>query len=101
MLQRTALGSANDIVPRHDRGTAGGWHQRGQHADQRTLARAVRPEEAEDLAALYGESYIVDGQDRAKPLGDPFHIDRGAVIHGDPIINGDLIGGPALLFHDG
>ena len=83
------VGVANDIVPGHDRRAAGGRHQRRQHADERALARAVRSEQAEDLAALDREADVIHRQQRAKALADAFDLDR------------DAVWGLALRFHDG
>ena len=41
-----------------------------QAADERGLAGAVGAEQAEDLAGRNGEGHVVDGGQRAKPLGE-------------------------------
>src|SRR4029079_9381305 len=54
-------GSA-DHVDAADVRAARRWdHARRQHADRRRLARAVRAEHSEDLAAPHGEIEIIDG----------------------------------------
>ena len=58
--------------------------QGGEHADQRGLAGAVRAEDAEDFAALYGEGDIGDRVDDlrfAAPEEGPLHEDLGDVLH--------------------
>ena len=47
---RTCVGVRDDVEAVDARRARRGRHQRGQHADERGLARAVRPEQAEDLA---------------------------------------------------
>src|ERR1039458_96261 len=83
------VGVVNDIVSGHDGRAAGGRHQCGQHADERALARAVRSEQAEDLAARNHEADVIDRQQRAKALADAVDL------------NGDTVLGLALRFHDG
>ena len=64
--------------------------QAGQHLHRRRLAAAVRPEEAEDLAALDGEVDAVDGGKIAEPAGqvarddDRFAVDGGARGNDEP-----------------
>ena len=60
------------VDPRRARG---GHEQRGQHADQRRLAGAVRPEQPENLPVLDLESDAVDGREFAKAFGDFFDLD--------------------------
>src|SRR5271167_3647082 len=75
------VGIADYVVSGHYGGAAGGRNQRSEHADQRALARAVWSQQAEDLAALYGEADVIDGQQRAKTLADAFDINGDAVVH--------------------
>ena len=42
----------------------------GQHVDQRGLAGAVRPDQAEDFAALQGDADLIDGDEAAEPDAD-------------------------------
>src|SRR6185437_11187766 len=54
--------------------------QSGQHLHRRRLAGAVRPDKAEDLAALDGEADMVDCGEIAKAAGKaPRDDDRRAV----------------------
>src|SRR5262249_35908016 len=47
------------------------------HSDRRGLPGAVRPEEAEDLAALDRERQPVDADHRAEVLREAVELDRG------------------------
>ena len=54
-----------------DLDTAGGRHQiTSQHAEDRALARAVGPEQADDLAPFDGKGDVGDGAARPVPFGD-------------------------------
>ena len=48
------------IVAGDDRFAAGDRNQRGHHADQRALACAVRPQQAEDFAVGHREAHVLD-----------------------------------------
>jgi hypothetical protein len=60
--QPTACGDrvGSDVDPRDAGATRRRQHPRGEHPDGRGLARAVGPQQAEDLAALDGEGDAVD-----------------------------------------
>src|SRR5262249_58853185 len=59
-----------------DHGVAGGRTQEaGQHLDRRALARAVRPEEAEEPPARDTEGEMVDGGGLAEDLGQALDHD--------------------------
>ena len=81
-LQRDAdasphLGRVALHVEAVDVGAAGGGaQQRGEHADRRGLAGAVRPEEAEHLPALDGEVDAVDGAHRGVVPHEALGADR-------------------------
>ena len=53
----------DDVVAEHARAPRRGDEQRDQHLDRRRLARAVRAEEAEELALLDLEADALDGFD--------------------------------------
>ncbi len=72
---RTSFGGADDVEAVDARRARGGRHQRRQHADERGLARAVRPEQAEHFAVLDGEAQRVHGAKIAEALGQIFHFD--------------------------
>jgi len=57
-------------VAEHRHLAAGGVEQAGEHLQRRRLARAVRAEEADDLARLDLERDAVDGADIAPPPPD-------------------------------
>jgi hypothetical protein len=80
MLAAHGVGVANDVVPGHDGRAAGGRHQRGEHADECAFARAVRPEQAEDLAGVHREAHVIDGQQRGETLADASHVDSYTVL---------------------
>ena len=50
--------------------------QRGQHSHRRRLARAVLPQEAEDLPAPHAQVDPVDGVNFAEVFGQPIGADR-------------------------
>ena len=50
-----------ELAPGHPGGAAAGWQQRRQHPQRGRLARAVRPEKAEDLAAAHVQVHARDG----------------------------------------
>src|SRR5690606_10053995 len=57
-----------DVAAGHDRLARRRWQQRGQHAEGRRLAGAVRPEERDEFAIAHGEVDGTDGID-GLPLG--------------------------------
>ena len=66
-IRRLALaGCAHTSTPPDVGPARGRDHPRGQHAGGGRLARAVRPEQAEDLASVHGEVEAVDGLDVAR-----------------------------------
>src|SRR5579872_5479933 len=50
-----------DIEARNRGRTRAGRQKRGQHLDQRALARPVGTDQAENLAAIDRQSYTIDG----------------------------------------
>ena len=84
---RRALGQEAQSPPRRhavglhvvaaDAGGAGGRdHEAGEHPHRGGLAGAVRPEEAEHLAARHVEGDVVDGGEAAESLGQPVDLDQ-------------------------
>ena len=71
-----ALGVARHAVAEHLRRAGGRLEEPHQHAHERRLARAVRPEAAEDLAPPHGEVDAVDGDARAEAAREPAGQDR-------------------------
>jgi hypothetical protein len=68
------------VGPQHRDRPPVGARQPGDHVDQRGLARAVRAEQAEELALADGEADAVQGQHRTKALLDPANLDRVQVF---------------------
>src|SRR5206468_2151106 len=69
------------------------------HAEQRRLARAVRPDDADDRAGRHLEAQVVDQHPVAEPLGDVLELDHlvaQALGHG----NEDFVRLVALLVFD-
>jgi hypothetical protein len=62
-------------LPEQQRLALGGRQQTGEHLHRGRLAAAVRAEESEDLAALDAEAHVVDGDEVAEALGEPFRLD--------------------------
>ena len=63
------------VVPGHAGRAAGQPRERAEHADRGRLARAVRPQEAEDLARGHLEIDAAHGLDLAVALGQPANPD--------------------------
>ena len=68
----------DDVEAADQRGAGGRRQQRDEHADQRRLARAVWPEQAENLAFLDGEADAVHGGEVAELLDDRSDVDGEA-----------------------
>src|SRR5207244_3108111 len=66
----------DDVVSRDRRAARGRPGAAGEHADRRGLARAVVPEESEDLALGDGEADAVDRVHVAVMLFEPRDLDR-------------------------
>src|SRR6267154_5819132 len=49
----------------------------GEHVEDRALARAVRADQAEDLALIDLERYLVDGREAAKPFDQALDYQHG------------------------
>src|SRR5262249_9294336 len=64
------------VIARHARGPAGGRHEAGQDPHGCRLARAVRAEEADDLALLDREGDVLDGRNRPVALGEAIDLDH-------------------------
>ena len=67
---------ARDVEPRDASGAAVGTGERRQDLDGRRLARAVRPEQAEDRAGLHAERQPVERLDVAVSLGEACRLDH-------------------------
>ena len=68
----------------------GGSGQAQQQLDRRRLARTVRPEETDELAAPDGQAEPVEGGRAAKGLDDPVELDggrRGTVWRGHGLLH--------------
>jgi hypothetical protein len=52
-------------------------HNTGQHAQGCSLARAVRPDQTEDLCGTNIEAEVIDRGDSRKPLRESFSDDCG------------------------
>src|SRR5690606_23461180 len=66
-----------DIVAADGCGAAGGGEEAGDHFHGCGLARAVGAEEAEDFAALDGETHAVDGGEGSEALDELTDVDHG------------------------
>ena len=56
--------------------------------EQRALARAVGPDEADQLALADGEAHVVERGEPAELLGDPVHLEDGS--HRSAAVTGAL-----------
>src|SRR5205085_12029058 len=72
---RNALG--RDVKPQHAGRARSGVQVPQQRPDGRRLARAVWPQEPEDLAGPYLEREAVERVDRSVMLGQPLRLNRG------------------------
>src|ERR1019366_3167237 len=73
-----ALGLPHDVVSDHGAVTAGGIEDPAEHADGGRLSRAVRTEDAEDLAAADVERYVAYGDEAAEAGREVLGVnDRG------------------------
>src|SRR5262249_23169558 len=72
------------IAPEQARVAGGRTDQAEQHPERGRLAGAVRPQIAEDIAALDGEIDAVDRDDLAVALDEPACRDPGGVAHLSP-----------------
>ena len=70
------VGLPNDVVSHDARSALVGAQERGQHADRRGLAGAVRPEQAENRARWHGEVDAVHGS------GSPEDLDQAGSFDG-------------------
>ena len=75
------LGVAGDRDAGEDRVAGGGPQHAGEHAQRRGLAGAVRPDEAEQLAAADLEAQILDRGQLAEAAGEPLGADHRPVGH--------------------
>ena len=72
-----ADGSVAEGSPKDAARAPGGSGQAQQQLDRGRLARTVRPEETDELAAPDGQAEPVEGGRAAKGLDDPVELDRG------------------------
>jgi hypothetical protein len=70
-----ALGQRGDVAPADRHGAAGGGEERGDHQQQRGLARAAGTVERDHLAGVDAQRDAVDGAYRL-PAGDPVVLDQ-------------------------
>ena len=72
------------------------FHQAEQHPQGRGLARAVRPEEARNLARLGEEGHVIHDLGAAVLLGEPADVDppQGALLSRDRLAYIRLAGDP-------
>ena len=71
------LALAGDVEAADERLARGRPEDAAEHPDGRGLARPVRAEEAEDLAAADAEGDVVDGGEFAERLGQAADVDAG------------------------
>ncbi len=76
-----------DVVSRHRRGALGRGEEAGEHAQGRALARAVRPEETDDLPLSHLEGNGVDGGAAGVAFGEVSGFDHGTADSPDTSIS--------------
>src|SRR5262249_44477392 len=74
-------GVGDDVDPADERAPFGGDHARGEHADGRGLARAVRSEQSEDLAAANAQVELLDRAYRTAAAVE----DLGQILRDDDV----------------
>jgi hypothetical protein len=67
---------SDGIDPAHANRSAAWLQVAGEHAQRGALARAVRPEEANDLALVDGEAQAFDGDSVTVLLGEILDFDH-------------------------
>ncbi len=75
--RRTASASVETSWPLMIGSAAGDRNERGHHADQRALARAIRPQQSKDLSIGDLEGDALDRLEIAIPLDDLFNGNGG------------------------
>ena len=91
-----ADGSVPEGCSKHAPRTSGGSGQAQQQLDRRGLARTVRPEETDELAAPDGQAEPVECGRPAKGLDDPVELDRGrrrTIRRGHRLLHTSGVGG--------
>jgi len=71
-------GFAGDVLAEEPDRSRRGPGQAREHVEERSLARAVGADEAEDLAFLHLEAHIRDSHEPAEGLGKVVHCENGA-----------------------
>jgi hypothetical protein len=74
MWRRTSGGLADDIVAGNRGRSRRRRKQRCQHLDERTLARTIRADQAENLALIDRQRHLIDGRQIAE-----FSSERGSL----------------------
>src|SRR5581483_3833516 len=75
-------GEAGHIPVAGDDAPGGGGDEAGHGVEQRRLAGAVRPDEADDVAVLHGEGDVVDGGQATEADGEMADLEtHGAGVH--------------------
>ncbi len=69
-----------------------------EHLDERSLARAVRAQDAEDLAGKEVERDVVDGGEIAEPFGQAPHLHDGGPMYFGPLRIGTHRSGARVPF---
>src|SRR6185437_7354958 len=78
----SAVRISADVVTGNDGASGGDGQQRGHHADERALARAIGAKQSEHFLLLYLEGDVVDRREFAEGLNDVVHFNRS----GPPIL---------------
>ena len=86
-VQHHTLGQVADLPPQRQRlvrrivagdarRSGGRWEEAGEHAHDRRLPRAVRPEQADHFPAFDVEGHVLDGVRRTEVLGEVLDLDH-------------------------
>ncbi len=97
ILRRTASGLFGHVIAGHEGFSGSERYQRGHHADERALARAVGTQQTEDFPVGNREAHVLDRLKVAVAFDDVGHLDRrllGALPPGG-VVTGFIIASPA------
>src|SRR5690606_32173877 len=72
---------AGDVMPVERHATPVGVEVAGEAVEQRRLARAVGPDQPDELARLDGQRHCIEGADAGEALRDGVGLEQG---HGPP-----------------
>ena len=76
-------GLPGHVLAREDHAARGRLVDAGEHVEERRLAGAVRPDQADDRALRHREVDVVDGDEAAELLAEPLGLEQRVSSSGD------------------